>query len=207
MKLTKLLAIHFGLCNQNTARYHRSILLFPVYFNLRTNERNDSFGIIFGTNHKQLVADVENSITVRNAHMSVLKNTRTYKVTSHKVFHLKQGLSRQCLIMHFKMHHSGGQMRIGRLFLGNSLLFFLQIDTANVANGNDGADNTQHTKRISTSISHRYLRTVITQLRQSFVGGTKSGSIRHRTAKNTHHHRQFDTSVQSVIQAESNSYI
>ena len=89
MKLTQLLTVHFGLRNQDTARYHRSILLLPIYFNLRTNESDDSFGIIFGTNHKQLVTDMKNSITVRNTHMSVLKNAGTYKITSHKVFYLE----------------------------------------------------------------------------------------------------------------------
>ena len=106
--------------------------------------------------------------------------------------------------MHFKMHHSGSKMRVSRLFPGNSFFFFFQINTANVTNGNDRTDNTQHTKRISTSIPHGYLRAVIAQLRQSFVGSTKSGRIRNRTAKNTHHHGQFDTSVQPIIQSEGN---
>ena len=75
MKLTQLLTIHFRLCNQNTAGYHRSILLFPIHFNFRTDKSNNGFRIVLCTNHKQLITKMEDSITIRNTDMTVLQYT------------------------------------------------------------------------------------------------------------------------------------
>ena len=207
MKLTQLLTIHFRLCNQNTAGYHRSILLFPIHFNFRTDKSNNGFRIVLCTNHKQLITKMEDSITIRNTDMTVLQYTRTNKVTPHEVSDLKQRFSCQRLIMYFQVHHTRSQMRICSFFFSDILFLLFQINPANVADSNNRTNDTQHSQRISARISHRYLRATVIQLAQRFVGSTQSRRVRYGTTKNTHHHRQLYPAVQTIIQSHSHSNV
>ena len=202
MKFTQTLAVHLRLSDQDTTGNHRYILLLPIDLNLRADESDNGFSIVFRTHHQHLIAHVEDCITIGDAYVSILKNTRNDEIASHKILDLQQCLSVQGFIMHFQMHTIRGEMRVGRLLLDQLFFLLLQVDATKQAHQDDGTDDAQHTQRIGTSIPHRYLRTIVAQLRQGFVGRTKPRCIGHGTTKDTYHHREFHASAQAIIEGQ-----
>jgi len=93
-------------------------------------------------------------------------------------------------------------MRVGCFLLSQLLFFLLQVDATKQTHQDDGTDDAQHTERIGASISHGYLRPVVIELSQSFVGSTKSRGIRHGTTEDTYHHGEFDASAQAIIECQ-----
>ena len=142
VQFAQTLAIHLRLSNQDSTRYHRSILLFPIHLYGRTDESNDSFGIILGTNHIQLVAYMEDCITIRDADMTILQDTRDNELTPHELLHLHQSLPVQGFVTHFQVHLVRSEMRVGSCLSGKFFFFLLHVDTTNQSNGNNRSDDT-----------------------------------------------------------------
>ena len=91
MKFSQRLSVDIRLCHQNTARHHRFVLLvsgIPILFDFRTDEGHDSFRVIFRTNQEHTVTQTKHRIGIRRNHVTVLNNTRTYKVTCQEVLYL-----------------------------------------------------------------------------------------------------------------------
>ena len=81
--LSEGFSIDAGIGDDNTLRHHRLILLLPVDLDDRANECHDGLPVSLSSDDAQLVANMEDSISIGNADMSLLKDTvrrSTYRV-------------------------------------------------------------------------------------------------------------------------------
>ena len=128
MQLTHRLTVDRRLRHQDTARHHRlvfRILVFPIDFNLRTDESLDSFRIVFGAYDVHLISDMKHGFRCRDMHFTVLQDTRTYQVTRQEVLQLQDGLSVQSRILHTELDAERFQVRIGFFSLLDSFRLFV----------------------------------------------------------------------------------
>ena len=203
---TERFSVNFRFSNQNTAGNHRKILLLPVQFHFFSDKYGDGGSIFFRTNNKQLVAHIEYRLMIRNTYVSFVTDTGANKLTSQKFFDFNQCFSADRLIAYLKAHHMRLVVRVSALSF-QALFLFGHIDAEDVTDSDDRTDNTYHTQRIRTGITQCNLRSVVAQLVQGLIGGTKSRSVRHSSIEDTHHHRQFHTAVPEVIKPQCNSNI
>ena len=93
VEASQLLAIDFGLGDEDTAGNHRSVLLFPVYVYFFSDKGSHRFGIFFGTYDEELVSYVEYCFMIGDTDVPLVAYARTYKRASQKILYLEQGLS------------------------------------------------------------------------------------------------------------------
>ena len=67
------------------------------------------------------------------------------------------------------------------------LVFFLHVNFEDKTEGNGGTDDTHHTKRVGTRISHRNVFTLVIELSKGLLGGTQTRRVCHGTVMNTEH--------------------
>ena len=125
--------------------------------------------------------------------MPFVQGTGTHIVPPQEVTHLQQRLPVDGRILHPHRHAVGLGMRVFGLLLQNGFLFLLQLNAADISNGNGRTNDTHHTEWISAGIARRDLRQRLSggkHLRECFGSRTKSRRVRHRPAKHTNHHGQ-----------------
>ena len=87
------LAVDTGVGDEDTLRDERLVLLLEVNVQLGTDKGHDSLLVSFGTDNQHLVAQVENSIAVRNAQLALVNQTRHHEVAVQEVVNLQQRLA------------------------------------------------------------------------------------------------------------------
>ena len=191
VKLSERLAVHRRTGHQHALAHQWLVLLLPVNLYLRTDEGDDGLRIGLGANHIELVADMEDSVAVGKAHMSVVQNARANEVAVQEVVHLHQRLALQIGIRYLHVHLMGLHVGVLAFKPFQVLFFFLQTNPADIAHGNRGTDDAHHTERIGTGITRCYLRQIAAENGiERLVGRTKTRSVGHGTIERTHHHWQ-----------------
>ena len=148
------------------------------------------------------VTHLKDCILKRCGQLTVVEEVCADHIAVEEVRDFLQRTSSDVGVSHLQRHSVWFGMWIFFLSLVELFFLFLEIGASDVADGDGGTDDAEHSERISTgvTVSNLWCFTGSKYRVECFVGGTESRCVGHGTVEGTHHHRQVD----AVARVEEN---
>ena len=153
MHAAQCLAVDRRARDQYSLAHHRFILFLPVDVFDGADKGSNGLRVVFSANDVEFVAYMEQSVAVGYAHMAIMKDACTHKITVQEVVHLHHGLALKIRVANLQCHDVRFHGCVLSLLFIQFLLFLVQTHMAQIPHGNGGSDDAQHTKGIGTGIT------------------------------------------------------
>ncbi len=190
MHFAERLTVHLGLRHEDALRHNGSLLSLPVNLNLGTYEGDGSLGVVAGADGIHLVAYMDGCIPGRRDYLVAMLVVRADKGTAEELRKLRKGLAFEGLVLHAQGEVVRLCVRVVLLHAAYLLFLLVELNAADVADGNGGTDDADNAKGISAGVTGGNVLPLHVNAHRidGFLRRAKTRRVGHGTIKHAHRH-------------------
>lgn len=181
--------------------------MFPVDFVFAADECDYGLFVGFGGYDEHLFAEVDDCVACGDDGLAVFEHAGDYEVVFDAAGDVDELFAVEAVVLHFDGVDYGLDDGVGAVFCFELASFGVEVDVADVAYEDDGADDAEYSEGVGAGVAEGDVGAAIAEFGGYLGSGSEGGGVGYGTAHYADHHRDFYFASEEEEGSDCDGYV